>query len=182
MLLSPWLNWHDKLKRSRLRLFQSMSLKLSLAGLRLETLKRRLRHPGQKLAWQQQCLAYSLNRLRTAGRGRLAHKRTRLEFLQNRLSRVSLSQAVYIRGQRLAGLRARAGQAQRNRLDQREKHLYSTRARLNTLNPLAILARGYALARDKKGIIIREPGQVTSGQTLDILLARGEIKVRVESL
>jgi exodeoxyribonuclease VII large subunit len=53
--------------------------------------------------------------------------------------------------------------------------------RLNALNPTAVLDRGYSITRslpDK--IIITDTNKVFSGQLLEILLANGTIRCRVE--
>lgn len=53
--------------------------------------------------------------------------------------------------------------------------------RLHALSPLAVLQRGYAIARTAgDGTVVRSAGDVAAGQRLDLLFARGRATVRVE--
>jgi exodeoxyribonuclease VII large subunit len=50
---------------------------------------------------------------------------------------------------------------------------------LETLSPLAILERGYALVFDAGGQLIKDAAQVKSGDEISARVARGEIRARV---
>ena len=52
-------------------------------------------------------------------------------------------------------------------------------SRLNDLSPLATLARGYAIARDAEGHVIKSAGQVSSGDALDVSVSEGTIHCTV---
>jgi exodeoxyribonuclease VII large subunit len=54
--------------------------------------------------------------------------------------------------------------------------------RLNNFSPLATLGRGYSVVRNLKGDVIRSGGDVTPGETLDVLLAEGGLTVEVRSI
>ncbi len=56
----------------------------------------------------------------------------------------------------------------------------STAARLNSLSPLAILARGYAVPRRVTGETLGSTSEFTEGQQFDLLLHDGTIRARVE--
>ncbi|MDO4581148.1 MAG: exodeoxyribonuclease VII large subunit [Bacillota bacterium] len=53
-------------------------------------------------------------------------------------------------------------------------------ARLQLLSPLATLARGYALAADERGVLLRDSDEAQIGQRLQLRLRRGELWCRVE--
>jgi len=58
----------------------------------------------------------------------------------------------------------------------------SAAARLNALNPLAVLERGYAVVRHAKtGAIVRSVKQVKAGDPLSVRVKDGEFEVRSES-
>ncbi len=63
------------------------------------------------------------------------------------------------------------------------KHDAALRAgRLNDLSPLAILARGYAVVRNERGGIVKHAASVSVGDTLEVLVADGEIRATVDSV
>jgi exodeoxyribonuclease VII large subunit len=51
---------------------------------------------------------------------------------------------------------------------------------LRALSPTATLERGYAVARLADGSIVRDPAQVTVGEPLEVVVARGTVSTRVE--
>ena len=54
-------------------------------------------------------------------------------------------------------------------------------AKLATLNPLAILERGYSITRTIPGKnVVTDPGVVVLNQDLEIMLARGRLFCRVK--
>ena len=50
---------------------------------------------------------------------------------------------------------------------------------LDSLSPLAILERGYALVFDASGKLVKDASGVEAGQTISARLARGEITAQV---
>lgn len=57
--------------------------------------------------------------------------------------------------------------------------LAAHRRHLEALSPTRVLERGYAVVRTADGAVVREPGQVTNGQRLDVEVARGRLAVDV---
>ncbi|MCL1804432.1 MAG: exodeoxyribonuclease VII large subunit [Clostridiales bacterium] len=55
-------------------------------------------------------------------------------------------------------------------------------ARLEALSPLATLARGYAICRDKEGHVIYDSAQVETGQEVAVYLSKGGMICRVEDI
>lgn len=63
------------------------------------------------------------------------------------------------------------------RLERARGRLATGTARLDTLSPLAVLGRGYAIVRlGEHGAILRSPGQVAPGDPLRIRVAGGELE------
>ena len=58
-------------------------------------------------------------------------------------------------------------------------HLRALDARLNSLSPLAVLDRGYALVLDANGIVVRSARQVASGDNVTTRLSDGSFTSRV---
>ncbi|MFZ5823216.1 MAG: exodeoxyribonuclease VII large subunit [Bacillota bacterium] len=91
--------------------------------------------------------------------GRLMQDRQRLDELIRRLG--------YVGGQMLSGHR---------------RELKGLAGRLDALSPLAVLSRGYAIAREGSGRVIKEAGQVSVGDPIQVMLHRGQLHCRVESV
>jgi exodeoxyribonuclease VII large subunit len=53
---------------------------------------------------------------------------------------------------------------------------------LNSLSPLAVLSRGYALVYDEHGMLIKDTKNTTQGQSIVTRLARGRIRSRVTAV
>jgi len=114
--------------------------------------------PHTLLAADAQMLDMAGDRLQRAIPGGLARDTAALDALQMRL----------------------AGQG-RILVDPFEAAMRIDASRLNDLSPLAILGRGFALAKDENGSILRSVDEASSGQHLDVVLADGLITCRVEA-
>jgi len=84
-----------------------------------------------------------------------------------------------MRGELEAGTAALAA-AMRNVLLQHKVRVERMSRALETLSPLAILERGYALVFDGAGQLIKDAAQVKVGEEISARLARGEIRARVK--
>jgi exodeoxyribonuclease VII large subunit len=63
--------------------------------------------------------------------------------------------------------------------DGRERLALAT-ASLDALSPLAVLHRGYAIARDVNGKLLRDAAVVEKGDRIEVLLAKGSLSATVE--
>jgi exodeoxyribonuclease VII large subunit len=64
-------------------------------------------------------------------------------------------------------------------LAQKRGRMESLRAELEQLSPMAILERGYAIAFDASGKILKDAGQAAPGDDITLRLARGRLAARV---
>jgi exodeoxyribonuclease VII large subunit len=76
-------------------------------------------------------------------------------------------------------LRKRLQLAWQSQLLRQERELERRRLRLQGLDPRAILERGYAIARDQNGKVIREASDVAPGSEIETILWRGSLRSRV---
>ena len=83
--------------------------------------------------------------------------------------------------QQVGELSARARRALAARLQMTRAQLAADAERLNALSPLAVLERGYAIARREDGTVVRSGRDLADGEILDLLFAAGGARVRVES-
>jgi exodeoxyribonuclease VII large subunit len=112
---------------------------------------------------------------------RLAARRARLAGIARSLL-VAGTALARERRAGLAPLAARLVSAARRLAPTRRARLATAAARLDALSPLAVLGRGYALARGPRGEILRDAAQVDPGDELALTLARGELRAVVRSV
>ena len=60
--------------------------------------------------------------------------------------------------------------------------LNTARARIESLSPLRVLERGYAVVRTAHGVIVRDVGTVQTGDMLEVVVANGSLVVSVDRL
>ncbi|MGA9510520.1 MAG: exodeoxyribonuclease VII large subunit [Candidatus Sulfotelmatobacter sp.] len=113
-------------------------------------------------------------------------ERQTLEQLHRRWETVSATVRHYDLRRVLAGIRAELdavasamASAMRNQLLQNKVRLERMGRALETLSPLAVLQRGYALIFDAAGNLVKNAAQLSPGDTVRARLARGEIRAAV---
>lgn len=67
-------------------------------------------------------------------------------------------------------------------LEEARKELGLAAASLDALSPLAVLQRGYAIAQDAEGKLLRDAESVAVGDSVKVRLAKGRLAARVESV
>jgi exodeoxyribonuclease VII large subunit len=118
-------------------------------------------------------------RLPRAALGQTAALRWTLNDLQGRLERHTPLTRIQNDRQRLDELTRRAERSLGHRLSLARAHLTGAQSRLESLNPSAILARGYAIVSYAEGGIVRSAAQVAPGDALNVRLCDGEFGVTV---
>jgi len=114
-------------------------------------------------------------------------ERQALEQMRRKWETVAAAVRHYDLRRVLAGIRAglEAGTAalaaaMRNQLLQNKVRVERMGRALETLSPLAILERGYALVFNSSGNLIKDAGQVMVGEEITARMARGEIRATVK--
>ncbi len=103
----------------------------------------------------------------------------KIQTLRNRLQRYQLDKKVEQEMQTLAWKREKLVQAMNSKSQQSKQHLELLRQKLITLNPTAVLQRGYAVVRQENGSIARDASELEIGEELLIQLSQGAAKVKV---
>ena len=81
------------------------------------------------------------------------------------------------------GFGTTVGNAMRRVLERAQEHVARTVQTLDTLSPLATLARGYAILENPAtGALVRAAGEVQPGDAVRARLARGLLDCRVEKV
>lgn len=102
-----------------------------------------------------------------------------LREIESRLLRQDVTHRLRVTGERLARVEGRLDRAQRELLARRRSSLAASEALLQSLSPLAVLKRGYALVFDQSGALIKDALAVPEGSLVTARLASGELTSRV---
>lgn len=122
-------------------------------------------------------------RLTSAIESELDAARYRVERLVEVLHARSPQARVALARTREARARTAALAAIRRHVDRRRRRVGELAARLDAMSPLAVLGRGYALARrHEDGRVVRRARDVAIGDVLDLQLAEGAIEAEVTRL
>jgi exodeoxyribonuclease VII large subunit len=110
-----------------------------------------------------------------------ARRRAETERLHRRLS--ARHPRAVLAGSRaaLGPLEVRLESAARARIVHARSRLGDRLARLDSMSPLAVLARGYAIATTAAGKAVRSADEVAPGQSLTIRVHKGSFAARVEN-
>jgi exodeoxyribonuclease VII large subunit len=146
---------------------------------RLDLVARGLVHPAERVARQRERLATVHTRLAMQLRSALAARRARLDTLQARLPR--LPDVLTQQRAALEAIAARLGRARAASFARRSEHLARLAGNLAHLNPDAVLERGYAIATDAAGRIVRDATRLAPGDPLTVRVWHGRAHTEVKS-
>jgi exodeoxyribonuclease VII large subunit len=125
-------------------------------------------------------IQYYASRLNEAISRQVLEQRRAMEALAERLKFHSPARRLLVESQRLDDLSARGGRALAHRLQLERVHSTNAARRLESLSPLAVLRRGYAVVtRREDGKVVLTAKQAPAGSDLQVRLAEDEFSVRV---
>ena len=113
---------------------------------------------------------------------RLEVTRDRLQRVRTRLQQLKLDRKLAHEAQVLGWMRQRLIQRNGDQLQQAIQHTQLLQQKLNTLDPQAVLKRGYAVVRSVNGNIVRSADTLALGQDLLVQLAEGQATVTVKQI
>jgi exodeoxyribonuclease VII large subunit len=132
------------------------------------------------LGEERQRIGQARTRLDRAVRALVDREQHRLDAVRSRPVLARPEVMVDTRVAEVAALRSRSGRCLDHRLERGCDELAHTVARLRALSPAATLHRGYAIVqRPGDGAVLRDPGEVTTGDALRLRLAGGELAATV---
>ena len=121
------------------------------------------------------------SRFEHALRRQLAEGANRLKDLSGRKVLASPTAYLDFKRMELDRLQGRIVTVSEGWLASRRQQFGQTAAALDAMSPLKVLARGYAVATNEKGAIIRNSADVVNGEKLRLRVTDGLIPCRVES-
>ena len=128
---------------------------------RLDTLSARMEQSEQKRvkALRERYEALARSRVLRDPMAFIDDKRLLLDYTQRKLSTLAQAQTA-----------------------QRAQRFASLAASLDALSPLKVLGRGYAVARDENGTILRAAEEASVGERIEVLLGQGSLMCTVDEL
>ena len=126
---------------------------------RLDTLSARMEQSTQKCvkALRERYEALARSRVLRDPMAFIDDKRLLLDYTQRKLSTLAQAQTA-----------------------QRAQRFASLAASLDALSPLKVLGRGYAVARDENGMILRAAEEASVGEMIEVLLGQGSLMCTVD--
>ncbi|WP_440055271.1 exodeoxyribonuclease VII large subunit [Pseudoalteromonas sp. T1lg65] len=162
------------------QLRQTFSRLMVNSANRLANLETRLQlqHPKNQLLQQEQRIDELQQRLTRAFNATQQQRHSRFALLEQRFARLHPEQQIAQKRQKLEQLSDKLISLNQENLNRQHHQLAVLSARLDGVSPLAVLSRGYSIAKqgDK---VIKSVADINERQELVTQLADGEIKSRV---
>jgi len=170
-------------KINELKYFIILNLQRYIKNYRSQvgSLRERLADPKKKVIDHRLKLDEDTGRLIRAMMNQVQMRRERLAWRFDKLSYNNPSFYVTKLNEKLNVISALLHQSIRSCVSSRQARLREVNAKLDSLNPTAILARGFSITRTlPETIIVRDSATVSRGQALEIVLARGSLTCDVK--
>ncbi|RTZ96773.1 MAG: exodeoxyribonuclease VII large subunit [Deltaproteobacteria bacterium] len=156
--------------------------RIAEARMDLDALKKRVKSPRQHIEDLRLRVDHLANRLTIQIIHQLDRARSRTAFLSKRLDTANPDRRINNYKVLLEQIKASLCNIIQNTHNNNRYRLEKLERSLNALSPMAILERGYSITRTtgKEGqSIVKNADTVETGQQLEILLARGLLRVTV---
>ncbi len=156
--------------------------KLDASQQKLEHLRARLRHPGDKLnGWSQQLDGLEI-RLTRVIKSQLHEQQQQLQQLKLRQSHFHPQEKLHELQQQLKYLQQRLQHETEINLQQQRQQLAKACELLDSVSPLNTLKRGYAMVTDSFGNVITNAAKINCGDSISTQLASGKLISKVEKI
>jgi len=159
---------------------RAMDREIATRAQAVDRLALRLIHPARRLEAGRERLTALVRHLTAAGQRQLAARRATLAALELRLAQARPDVAA--QRQRLDRLAQRLRQALDGRTTRARDRLARCAGALAALSPAATLERGYSIARDASGAIVRDAARLETGARLRLQFARGAAGAVIETV
>jgi exodeoxyribonuclease VII large subunit len=173
----------EQVETSRRRVARAIEHLLNVLRRRLGELgtERASRHLHRQVGRYQQRVDEAAYALESSMQQRLLLHRRQWAELDRRLRDQDLRLRLARDRQRWLAASQRLRELLRSRLLPDRQRWKLLQARLVALSPLAVLERGYAIVQNDRGTLVIAPEQAPPSSRLDIRLARGRLRARVEA-
>ena len=145
----------------------------------LNTLKRLLRSPRQRLEEQYQKLDAVADRLIINTKLSLNTKKSRHKLIETKINSLSPLASIANRKNQIMYFKKEICEKHKTMINNKQGLLKLMHEKLIALNPGEILNRGYSITFDEKGKTIASAKNITNGDLITTQLADGKIKSKV---
>ena len=172
----------QSLNAARARLLALIQARLQASSKNLAWLVRSLKRPDRLLAEQSQHLDRLELQLARAWRMRTQRSHSRVALLDQRLQAQSPNQRLTRVEQQLNDRKHRLMRAIKTLIATKSANLGQLTRSLDTVSPLATLARGYSISYDANGALLRSADQAQTGAKLSTQVADGLIISTIDTI
>jgi exodeoxyribonuclease VII large subunit len=181
MAVKEWAHALDQIRRVETALGSALLRRISNLRVRLGRTDPMTRTPLPRVDRTRIRLDRAVEALDGYVRRAIVRRRSALNVLAEGVARLAPERRLGVFAERLEGLQTRLGSGMRRILDGRRLRLEALEAGLEALSPLAVLARGYAIAR-KDGRVIRDAAACSPGERISVVVARGGMECLVSAV
>jgi exodeoxyribonuclease VII large subunit len=170
-----------RIERLSHRVGAAMLARLHRMESRLRGLEARPGYAGThgRIAMRGRHAAELTHQLRATMTSRLSARDRHWQALRRNLDAFDLRRRLSSVRTRLVGVDGRLATAAGRRRHAADARLRTTAARLDSLSPLRVLGRGYAVAFKRDGTVIRDAAAVPPGEHIEVRVERGTIDCTV---
>ena len=182
-LLSPnQEEYISRLSALNSRLENSIQQQLQNKQWQLQSAKRGLQHPGDKLSQYAQTLDMLELRLQQSQQNALNKLMQRLTKGQQRLQQQSPANKLQKIEAQLGFLQQRLTRSMKQYLASKGERLQQNALLLNAVSPLQTLGRGYAILQTGTDAVIRDSHDVKKGDLISARIGHGKLELSVEKV
>ena len=182
-LLSPnQEEYISRLSALNSRLENSIQQQLQNKQWQLQSAKRGLLHPGDKLSQYAQTLDMLELRLQQSQQNALNKLMQRLTKGQQRLQQQSPANKLQKIEAQLGFLQQRLTRSMKQYLASKGERLQQNALLLNAVSPLQTLGRGYAILQTGTDAVIRDSHDVKKGDLISARIGHGKLELSVEKV
>lgn len=148
----------------------------------LQSAKRGLQHPGDKLAQYAQTLDMLELRLQQSQRNQFTQWHKRLSQSQQQLQQQNPINKLQKFSTQLDYLLQRLNSSIKQGIHNKKERLQQNALLLNAVSPLQTLGRGYAILQNESNAIIRNSHDVKKGDVLTARINQGKLELSVDKV
>ncbi|WP_444884157.1 exodeoxyribonuclease VII large subunit [Microbulbifer sp. PSTR4-B] len=173
---------YQQLENSRLRLYRAIQQQVRHLQQKIMLSRNRLRHPREQLQNRSQRLDHLEMRLLAAGQQQIQQRRNQLAAAQRAFTHYQPQRQLQKKGEQLKFVQSTLQRAAERLLQQKADRLNHQAQLLHNVSPLAVLQRGYAIAKDSQGKPLKDSHTLEINQEIEVQLARGHFSAKVENI